>query len=148
MPTKTSLPARSQAAIAAQLSAQFRYATFDQQAYLRDRALHRSIDQAPQVTCAMFRQRAKSRGWTTPWLIEQVRGDVDRPAEPVKRVLGLAPAETLVPYGCLIALYERATAVPLAGPGERRCACGCLRRVKGRQRWGSSACKKRMQRAS
>jgi hypothetical protein len=51
--SRTTVPPRSHAA------AQFQHAAFTPEQYLVDCSLHRAIDQAPQVTNAMFRQRAR-----------------------------------------------------------------------------------------
>jgi hypothetical protein len=78
----------------------------------------------PPITYAQFREVAKAQGWSREWLIAQVRGHVDKPAETIDRLLkgvfvpahgqgrGYTPAhwddlaDTVIPYRCLIALYQ------------------------------------------
>jgi hypothetical protein len=140
MKSRTTIPARSRADIAGQLASQFKYGSFGQQDYLRDRALHCAIDEAPQVTNAMFRQRAKQRGWSLEWLAEQVKGVVESPAATIRRVMGLADPTTVIPYPVLIDLYRgQAQAAPKPG----YCRCGCGQRVMGKQRFAHDSCRKR-----
>jgi hypothetical protein len=57
-------------------------------------------------------------------------------------------AEVVLPYTCLIALYNKATQPTPALVGEKVCACGCGAKVRGKQRYASPACRKRWQRIS
>jgi hypothetical protein len=100
MPTKASLPPRSQAEIAAQLAAQFRYASFDE--YLRDQGLMRAIDQVLSITYGMFRMLVKEKGWTAEEIAARCKGQIDEPSRTVHRILVTYPADTVIPYTCLI----------------------------------------------
>jgi hypothetical protein len=95
--------------------------------------MRRSIA-TPRVTYAEFREVAKAQGWSREWLIEQVRGHVDKPAETIDRLLKgvFVPAhgqgreytsahwenlaETVIPYGCLLGLYHAAMQPPVPQP--------------------------------
>jgi hypothetical protein len=54
--------------------------------------------------------------------------------------------DVVLPYRCLIALYQRATAQVLALDGEKVCPCGCRVALRGRQTYASDACRKRVAR--
>jgi hypothetical protein len=144
MSRKTSFPPRARAEIAAHVAAQFRYSRSTQQDYLKDWAFHRAVDQAPQVTNAMFRQRAKQRGWSTKWLVECIWGEVDRPTEVIKRIMGLAEPFAVIPYPVLTELYHDKK--PAAASKRGACQYGCGHRVMGQQRFATDACRKRVSR--
>jgi hypothetical protein len=130
----------------ASVVAQFRYARFTPEDYLRDQALMRQVDAAPCITFKQFRDVAKREGWTIEFLVEQVREEIDEPKRTMECILKTGPADTVIPYTCLIQLYEKATAIPEARPGEQSCACGCGGRVRGKQRFATSACQRRAHR--
>jgi hypothetical protein len=124
------------------------------------------MNQAPCVTFREFRKVAEQHAWSLEWLVEQCKAVLDRPTDTIRRVLDgarveghweggtwVAPhwdgmAEVVVPYRCLIDLYQRATQPHPALAGERACACGCGGQVRGRHKWASPACRKRVQRRS
>jgi hypothetical protein len=131
----------------------------------RQREISQSaVSHAPCVTFRAFRQVAKQHEWSLEWLVEQCKAELDRPTDTIRRVLEgarveghrqgerwVAPhsddmAEVVLPYQCLIGLYERATRSHPALTGERSCACGCGGQLRGRQQFASGACRKRASR--
>jgi hypothetical protein len=125
--------------------AQFRYARFTVEDYERDQALMRRVDDAPCITFKQFRDVAKREGWTVERLIALVKGGLDEPKRTIERILKTGPAETVIPYTCLIGLYQKATVTPAEGTptGKGYCADGCGQRVMGRQKFATDACRKR-----
>ena len=91
---------------------QFRYDRFTVENYNRDRALMSQVDRAPCATFGQFRIVAKRQGWTVDYLAAFVKGELDEPKRTLERILKTGPAETLIPYSCLITLYQQATAKP------------------------------------
>jgi hypothetical protein len=85
------------------------------------------------VTFAQFRALAKHQGWTGDFLVAFVKGKIDEPKRTVERILKTGPADNVIPYTCLIELYQKATVIPSAPPGEKSCACGCGGKIRGRQ---------------
>jgi hypothetical protein len=130
---------------AAHVLAQFRYARFTPEDYNQDRALMVQVDQAPCITFGQFRHEAKQQGWTVDSLTAFVKGELDEPKRTVERILKTGSATTVIPYTCLIDLYQKATATPAQGKptGKGYCADGCGQRVIGRQKFASDACRKR-----
>jgi hypothetical protein len=122
------------------------------------------MNQAPCVTFREFRRVAKQHEWSLEWLVEQCKAELDRPTDTIRRVLEGAQveghwegrtwvtphwddmAEVVVPYRCLIALYQRATQPTPALPAERACACGCGGKLRRKQKFASAACRKRASR--
>jgi hypothetical protein len=129
----------------APIAAQFRYASFTREDYNRDVALMERVDHAPRITFNQFRALAKRRGWTVDSLAVVVKGELDEAKRTIERILKTGPAETVIPYTCLIELYLKATAKPAEGTptGKGCCADGCGQRVMGRQKFASDACRKR-----
>jgi hypothetical protein len=113
-----------------------------------------AVEEAPCITFGRFRHVAKQMGWTVEWLLEQVKGEIDKPTDMLKRLMHGALvdgkhqllAEVVLPYSCLIQLYLRATQPVPALAGEKACACGCGALVRGKKRWARSGCRKRVQR--
>ena len=126
--------------------AQLRYARFALEDYNRDRALLTRVDQAPHVTFGQFRHVAKQQGWTVDSLAAFIKGELDEPKRTIERILKTGPAETVIPYTCLIELYQRATLIPPGIPGDKSCACGCGGKVRGKQKFATSACQRRAHR--
>ena len=118
--------------------------------------LQQAVEKAPCITFGQFRSLARHRGWTVEWLREQVAGEIDQPTETLRRVMHGALvngkhqllADTVVPYRCLIALYQRATQSTPAPAGEKACACGCGAWARGKKKWATPGCRKRVQRRS
>jgi hypothetical protein len=129
----------------AAIVAQFRYARFTLEDYNRDRTLMLRVDKAPCVTFGQFRILVKRHGWTVDLLAAFVKGEMDEPKRTIERILKTGPADTVLPYGCLIELYHQATAKPAEGKPPRKgyCADGCGERVMGRQKFATDACRKR-----
>ena len=125
--------------------AQLRDARFTLEDYNCDRALVTRVDQAPCLTFAQFRALAKRQGWTVDILAAFAKGELDEPKRTVERILKTGPADTVIPYTCLVELYQRATATPAEGKptGKGYCADGCGQRVHGRQKFATDACRKR-----
>jgi hypothetical protein len=123
-----------------------------------------AVEQAPCITFGQFRKVARQREWSLEWLVEQCKAELDRPTDTIRRVLEGARveghqqggkwvtpywddmSEVVLPYRCLIALYQRATEPVPALAGERACACGCGAEVRGKQKYASAACRKRVSR--
>lgn len=123
-----------------------------------------AIEQAVWVTFGQFRKVAQQREWSLEWLVEQCKADLDRPTDTLRRILEGARveghraggqwvpshwadmADVALPYRCLIELYQRAIRPQTALAGERSCACRCEAQVKGRHKWASPGCRKRVQR--
>jgi hypothetical protein len=123
----------------APIVAQLRYARFTVEDYNRDRALMTRVNQAPCVTFAQFRTLMKPQGWTVDSLAAIVKGELDEPKRTVERILKTGPAETVIPYTCLIELYQKTLVKPepIHQPGY--CKCGCGQRVIGRQKFATDA---------
>jgi hypothetical protein len=124
---------------------QFRYARFAVEDYNLDRTLMTRVDEALCVTFGRFRHVAKQQGWTVESLAAFVKGELDEPKRRMERILKTGPVETVIPYTCLIELYQKATAKPAEGKptGKGFCADRCGQRVIGRQKFASDACRKR-----
>jgi hypothetical protein len=124
---------------------QFRYSRFTVEDYNRDSASMTRVNQAPCITFKQFRDVAKRLGWTIDSLADQVRGEIDEPRRTIERILKTGPSETVIPYTCLIELYQNAAATPAnwKPTGKGYCADGCGQRVMGRQKFASDACRKR-----
>jgi len=103
------------------------------------------VDQTSCITFNQFRHVAKQRGWTIDSLTVLVKGELDEPKRTIERILKTGPTETVIPYTCLIELYQKATATPAEGKptGKGYCADGCGQQVMGRQKFASDACRKR-----
>lgn len=129
----------------APIVAQFCYARFIIENYNRDAALMERVDRSPCITFNQFRHVAKQQGWTVDSLATFVKGELDEPKRTLERILKTGPAETVIPYTCLIELYQRTTAKPPEGKPTAKgyCADGCGQRVMGRQKFASDACRKR-----
>jgi hypothetical protein len=127
----------------APIVAQLRYARFTVEDYNRDMALMRRVDQAPCITFNQFRHVAKRQGWTIDSLAAFVKDELDEPKRTIERILKTGPADTVIPYACLIELYLKTLIKPepIHRPGH--CECGCGQRVIGRQKFASDACRKR-----
>jgi hypothetical protein len=117
--------------------------------------LQQAVEEAPCITFGEFRNLAKQRGWIFEWLLEQVKGELDKPTDTLRRIMygalvdgkhQLLP-DVVIPYTCLIELYQRATQPKPALTGEKACACGCGGALRGKQRYASPLCRKRAQRA-
>jgi hypothetical protein len=112
------------------------------------------MNQAPWVTCRVSRKVAKQHEWSLEWLVEQCKAELDRPTDTIRRVLEGARvegnwddmADVLLPYRCLIELYQRATRPKPALAGQKACACGCGGVLRGKQSYASPACRKRVSR--
>jgi hypothetical protein len=81
-----------------------------------------------------------------PYALFSIRkGELDEPKRTVERILKTGPAETVIPYTCLIELYQKTTAKPPEGKptGKGYCADGCGQRVIRRQKFATDACCKR-----
>jgi hypothetical protein len=122
----------SREAIAAQVASPFRYASFTPEGYLKDQALMRAVDHAPSVTCGQFRALAKPQDWTEDDVVAECRGEIDEPRCTIHRILFTNPSDTVIPYTCLIQLYEKATAIPMAQPGQKSCERGGQGQVRGK----------------
>jgi hypothetical protein len=125
--------------------AQFRYARFTLEDEKRDVALMERVDQALCITSNQFRALAKRQGWTVDFPAAFVKGEMGEPKRTIERILKTGPVERVIPYTCLIELYQKATAKPAEGkPMDKGyCADGCGQRVIGRQRFANDACRKR-----
>jgi hypothetical protein len=109
---------------------------------------HWAVDHAPCVTFAQVRGLAVKRGMTLRDLVAQFQRDVDPPREVFARVFEKKLDAGVMPYGAAIQWDEKATAPGLSMTGESACACGCGARVRGRRKWVSPGCRKRVQRTS
>jgi hypothetical protein len=103
------------------------------------------VDQAPCITFGQFRVLAKRQGWTVDSLAAFVKGGIDSSQRTLERILKTGPADTVIPYTCLIELYQKAKAKLMDGKatGKGFCADGCGQRVLGRQKFARDACRKR-----
>jgi hypothetical protein len=115
-----------------------------------------AVEETPRITNGQFRQASTQRRWTFRWLLEQVKDEIDKPTDTVRRILhGTLVngkhdmlADVVIPYRCLIQLYQRATQSKPAHAGEKACACGCGAKVRGKKKWATPGCRKRVQRRS
>src|SRR5262245_4439462 len=115
-----------------------------------------AIEKAPCITYGQFRQVAKRGGWTFGCLLKQVKDEIDKPTDTLRRVMhgSLVDgkhdmlADTVLPYTCLIELYQQATQPKPAVAGEKACTCGCGAKVTGKRKWAAPGCRKRVQRRS
>ena len=118
--------------------------------------VQRDVEAVPCITNGQFRQLAEQRRWTFEWLLEQVAGEIDKPAEQLRRVMHGAlvdgkhqlRADVAIPFRCLIELYGGATHPKPALAGEKACACECGGLVRGKRKWSTSGCRKRVQRGA
>jgi hypothetical protein len=115
-------------------------------------------------TFAQFRKVAKAEGWDLDYLLHAVGSQLDEPTKTLRRVLEGAHvdghrcalhdgtwvpaywtdmADVVLPYTCLLDLYDKATKPKSALAGERSCACGCKGVVRGKQQYASTACRVR-----
>ena len=120
------------------------------------------IESAPTITFAQFRKVAKAEGWDLDYLLHAVGYQLDEPTKTLHRVLEGAHveghrcyddkwvpahwtdmADVVLPYTCLLDLYDKATKPKPALAGERSCACGCKGLVRGKQQYASPACRVR-----
>jgi hypothetical protein len=122
---------------------QFRYARFNAEDYNRDVALMTQVDEAPCITFNQFMILAKRHGWTVDSLADHVRGAIEEPKQTMERILKTGPADTVIPYGCLLELYQKASKKPAPVQRPGYCQDGCGQRVMGRQKFASDACRKR-----
>ena len=64
------------------------------------------------------------------WLVERCKVEIERPIDTIRRVLEGARvegnwddmADVMLPYRCLIELYQRVTRLKFALAGKRQCA--------------------------
>ena len=118
--------------------------------------MQQTVEEAPYITFGQFRQVANQRRWTFGWLLEQVKDEIEKPTDTVRRILHGAlvngkhdmVADVVIPYPCLIELYQQATQSKPAVAGENACACGCGAKVTGKRKWATPGCRKRVQRRS
>jgi hypothetical protein len=143
MPMRRTLPPRSREEIAAQIRAQFTYATFDAFDYLNDQRLMRAIDRGKPVTVREFRALARKHGWSNEWLIACIEDDMAHADRAVRRVLHREPAQSTDIPRPLLNLYWRFKDVTPEQLVAGLCWCGCGEKVRGRQRYASQACQKR-----
>jgi hypothetical protein len=116
--------------------------------------LQQAVEEAVSITYSQFRHVAKHRGWTLEWLLEQAKEKLDKPTDTLRRVMHGALvdgkhellADVVIPYRCLIELYQRATQLKPALVGDKMCACGCGELVRGKKKWATPGCRKRVQR--
>ncbi len=100
------------------------------------------------VTFKDFAVLAKRRGWTPEFLAEEFRGKIEEPSEFFHRVLsckykGEDRSWVVIPYLSVLEFYNRELS-PLIVEGEvRLCECKCGRRVHGKKRYASAACRKK-----
>jgi hypothetical protein len=118
--------------------AQFRYARFTLEDDNRDVALMEGVDQALCITFNQFRALAKHQGGAVDLLASFVKGEMDEPKRTTERILKTGPVETVIPYTCLIELYQKATAKPAEGKPTDKGYCAVAR-----QKFASNACRKR-----
>jgi hypothetical protein len=45
------------------------------------KVLQQAVEKAPCITFGQFRHVAKQRGWLIAWLVEQAKGEIDRPTD-------------------------------------------------------------------
>ena len=103
------------------------------------RVSQQAVEKAPCITFGQFRHVAKQRGWPIAWLVEQVKGELDKPTDTLRRVMHGSLVDgrhdmltdVVIPYRCLIELYQRAIQPKPALVGDRVCACGCGGLVRG-----------------
>ncbi len=147
----STIPPRTKEQIAAQIRAQFRYARFSPQDYVRHWAFHRAIDLAPIITAKQFRELAKRRKCSEAFLVEPCKAELDCPTQTIRWYLTQCRAETIISHCCLTDLYVKATqpTVPTSTPKRStHCACGCGVALRPKQRYASDACRMRMARRS
>jgi hypothetical protein len=74
-----------------------------------------------------------------------VAGEIDKPTETLRRVMhGVLVdgkhdmlSDVVLPYTCIIELYQRATQPTPALAGEKACACGCGALVRVKKKWAT-----------
>jgi hypothetical protein len=117
--------------------------------------LPQAVENAPCITFGQFRHVAKQQEWSIVWLVDQVKGEIDTPTDTVRRIVhGTVVdgkhqllADRVLPYRCLIELYQRATTPKPPIVGIKACGCGCGDALRGKQQYASPLCRKRAQRA-
>jgi hypothetical protein len=92
----SALPLPTKDQIAAQIRAQFRYAKFSPEDYLKDQALMHAIDLGKPVTVKQFRALVRQHGWSEAWLMACVEDELPYADRAVKRVLHDEPTDSTV----------------------------------------------------
>ena len=46
-----------------------------------------AVEEASCITFGQFRQVVKQRGWTVGWLLEQVKDEIDKPTDTLRRAM-------------------------------------------------------------
>jgi hypothetical protein len=110
------------------------------------------------LTFGQFRRVAAAQGWTVEELVEMCGKELEHPTDTIRRIMeGIrvqghheSLEDAVIPYRCLIELYQRTIQPPLVVEGERRCACGCGKSVipgkNGRGKWATAGCRSKVRR--
>jgi hypothetical protein len=107
-----------------------------------------AVDHAPCITFAQVRALATKRGMTVRDLVAHFQEDMECPREVFMRVWDRRLGAVVMPYRAVTTWYQQAIAPILAQEEEPACACGCGVQVRGRRKWASPGCRKRVQRTS
>jgi hypothetical protein len=123
--------------------------------------LQRRLGHKPDVTVADFQRLAKGQGWTEDWLTKQLRSHLDDSRRIAQELLTGTGRQrpftehydpqiecdlpaSVIPYSCVLELYESTADREQAQPGERACVCSCGKRVHGKQKYATQACRQRV----
>jgi hypothetical protein len=113
------------------------------------------------VTYGDFQRLAHEHGWSEDWLAQQLRPHVDDPRRIAQELLAgegrqrpftgdydpqavCDMRETAIPYACVLELFARTLRQERAQPGEQACECHCGKRVRGKQKYATHACRQRV----
>lgn len=100
-----------------------------------------------EVMYGEFADMARDRGLTADSLVAVFRGKFGSDGDPRKMfeaVFQRRYQDTVIPYRSVIEFYERELGYHQDETGvDRRCLCGCGKRVYDRRKWASNACRQR-----
>ena len=88
--------------------------------------LQQAVEKVHCITFCQFRHVAKQRGWSIAWLVEQVKGEIDKPTDPCQ-----GPCSSWLPGG--------RTARSTAGVDHLSPTSWALHQIDGEERVASVA---------
>jgi len=93
-----------------------------------------------------FANLANRKGWTPEYLTERFRGKIDNPSQFFHRCLDSKNKNMIIPYRSIISLYQEELNSAASDGSIPSCLCGCKRRVHGKKKYFSGACRVKIHR--